>query len=72
MIIIMPDQDTLKETVTLFWNMTPCKSEDKGQDFAGIWMTKAAGFEKLCFLPTNLQYFTSWNTIILIIIVEIT
>jgi len=59
MITIIRDQDTLKETVILFWGVIPCNSIDKDQHFEGTLNIKAAGSPKLCFLPTSLNDFTT-------------
>ena len=55
MIIIIRDQDALKETVTLFWGVIPCNSIDKDQHFEGTLKRKAACSPKHCFLPTSLH-----------------
>jgi len=59
MIIIIRDQDTLKETVTLFWGVIPCNSADKNKHSEGTLNINEAGSPKHCFLPTSLNDFTS-------------
>jgi hypothetical protein len=59
MIIIIRDQDTLKETVTFFWGVILCNSVDKNQHFEGTLKIKAAGSPKHCFVPKSFNDFTS-------------